>query len=200
MLVGNMAFNARTSTILLIFCIYPGVEPSSVIEHPEDVTVLMGDPATLICRVDTGGVKWFKNGVEMKIEDEEEIFLLPDGSLFFLSPKAGDTALYNCGVDAEDGNTHLSDPAALIVSHSIDTHKQDDDDSKVNRNIDFKDEALKQDDEDIKASRDIKYKEEVLKPIHVEVINNDEVPPIVYIISMVIVGAITIIIISFLAR
>ena len=121
----------------------------------------------------------------MKIEDEEEIFLLPDGSLFFLSPKAGDTALYNCGVDAEDGNTHLSDPAALIVSHSIDTHKQDDDDSKVKRNIDFKDEALKQDDKDMKASRNIKYKEEGLKPIRVEVINNDEVPPIVYIISVV---------------
>jgi hypothetical protein len=170
-----MAFNNRVSTVLLILCCYPFVELSSVIEHPEDVTVVMGDPATLICRVDTGFVKWFKDGVEMKIEDEEEIFVLPDGSLFFLSPKAGDTALYNCGIYGEDGNTNFSDPAALIVANTTDPLKQGDDEISVNINVEFKEEAL--------------------KPIHVEVIN-DEVPPTVYIISMVIVGAITIMIIA----
>ena len=34
------------------------------------------------------------DGVEMEIEDDEQIFLLPDGSLFFLASKIGDTALY----------------------------------------------------------------------------------------------------------
>ena len=49
------------------------------------MAVVVGEPATHICRVDTGDVKWFNYGVEIKIEDDDEIFLLPDGSLFFLS-------------------------------------------------------------------------------------------------------------------
>ena len=45
---------------------------SDILEDPEDVTVVIGAPATLTCRVDIGYVKWFKDGVEMNIEDDEE--------------------------------------------------------------------------------------------------------------------------------
>jgi hypothetical protein len=49
------------STLFLIVCYTGGVALTSVLEHPHDVTVLKGDPATLICRVDSGDVKWFKD-------------------------------------------------------------------------------------------------------------------------------------------
>jgi hypothetical protein len=101
-----------------------------VIEHPEDVTVVVAEPATLICRVDTGDVKWFKDGVKMSIEDDDVIYLLPEGSLLFLSSKATDKALYNCGAVGDNGNTELSHPAALIVTCLIDTPAQVLDDTK----------------------------------------------------------------------
>ena len=67
-----------------MWCII-SVSMCSILESPEDITVVIGDPATLICRVDSGDVKWFKDGMEMNIDDDEEISVLPDGSLFFLS-------------------------------------------------------------------------------------------------------------------
>ena len=88
---------------------------SVVLEDPEDVTAMEGDPATLVCRVDTDNVKWYKDGVEMRNQDDEEIFQLPDGSLFFLSSRQHDTALYNCASVGVDGGISMSQPAVLIV-------------------------------------------------------------------------------------
>ena len=73
------------------------------------------DPATLICRVDNEYVKWFKDGIEMNFNDDEEIFIFPNGSLFFLSPRQEDTALYNCGYEEDDGDIVASRPPADII-------------------------------------------------------------------------------------
>ena len=56
----------------------------------------------------------------MDIDDTKDIFILSDGSLFFLSAKYEDTALYNCAVIDIHDVTIVSDPAALIVTGDID--------------------------------------------------------------------------------
>ena len=170
------------TTVLLLACYPHDTYTSLVLEHPEDVTVVMGDPATLICRVDTGDVKWFKDGLGMKIEEDEEIFQLPDGSLFFLSARVGDTALYNCGVENLDGKIIMSDPAALIV-------------------IDASDEPIYR---DIETSTQFYEENQKIKTdtieensIHIEVIKDDiPIPAAVYIVSMIIVGVMTVMIIA----
>ena len=82
--------------LLLVVIFSVGEVMGSIMEYPEYVTVVKGDPASLICRVDTGDVKWFNDGVDIDLYDEQEIFLLPGGSLFFLSSGIIETALYNC--------------------------------------------------------------------------------------------------------
>jgi hypothetical protein len=100
--------------LLLVFCSV-SVSNCVVLEHSEDVAAAVGGPATLVCRVDTDNVKWYKDGVEMRNQDDEEIFQLPDGSLFFLSSRQHDTALYNCASVGVDGGISMSQPAVLIV-------------------------------------------------------------------------------------
>jgi len=143
---------------------------------------VIGDPATLICRVDGGDVKWFKNGMEINIDDDEEIFILPDGSLFFLSSRLEDTALYNCGYKEKNGNIVTSRPAAIIVV------KENDDTNVELENVSdgfFEKEAHKTDENKTVNG----------KKIHVEYLEED-IPRKVYIISMIIVGAITVVIIA----
>merc|ERR1712079_92058 len=53
--------------------------------------------------------------MEININDNEEIFILPDGSLFFLSSRLEDTALYNCGYKEKNGNIVTSRPGAITV-------------------------------------------------------------------------------------
>ena len=164
------------ATLYILCCHILSITPISVIEHPEDVTVVKGDPATLICRVDTGDVRWFKDGVEMKIEEDEEIFLLPDGSLFFLSASIGDTALYNCGIEADDTEVVMSDPAALIVSY-------------VSGGA-LPEMVATIEESDATSNDDV-------KSIHVEILQEEKIiPAAVYIISMVIVGVMTVLIIA----
>ena len=210
------------SILFLLICYSVGVTLSYVLEHPHDVTVVMGDPATLVCRVDTGDVRWFKDGVEMEIEDDEQIFLLPDGSLFFLSSRIGDTALYNCGVVGIDGETVISDPAALIVTDESEITFFEDIDTSIMRDKDYEEDTTETKElndihiEDITESTEIntniiekvdntirsdkEYEKKViettkLNAIRVEVIK-DEIPATVYIISMIIVGAMTVLIIA----
>ena len=159
----------------------------SILESPEDITVVIGDPATLICRVDSGDVKWFKDGMEMNIDDDEEIFILPDGSLFFLSPRLEDTALYNCGYEEDDGDIVTSRPAAIIV-----VTERDDTNIEVENISDNYSQENKRE-TDISATEEDKSTER--NKIHVEYLE-EEIPRKVYIISMIIVGAMTVIIIA----
>ena len=160
---------------------------SLILESPEDITVVIGDPATLICRVDSGDVKWFKDGMEMNIDDDEEIFILPDGSLFFLSPRLEDTALYNCGYEEDDGDIVTSRPAAIIVV----TERDDTDIEVENIKDNFSQENERE--TDISATEENKSTER--KKIHVEYLE-EEIPRNVYIISMIIVGVITVVVIA----
>ena len=44
--------------ILLLGSCSVSILNSVVLEDPEDVTAMEGNPATLVCRVDTDNVKW----------------------------------------------------------------------------------------------------------------------------------------------
>ena len=84
-----------------------------ILEPPEDVTVLSGDPASLTCRVSAGAVSWYKDGLKIELSPghQTDTVVLPDGSLFFLTTRSEDTGLYHC--QTRDGQ--ISYPAALIV-------------------------------------------------------------------------------------
>ena len=140
-------------------------------ETPEDVTVFSGEPATLKCRVDIGEVKWLKDGLTIIDEDEDGIVFLDDGSLLFLSTKLSYTGLYKCENMREGVNIMTSRPAALIVIDNGDS-------------------------EEIPTSTHNNYLE--IKSdftINAEVIT-DKIPPLVYIVAMVIIGIMTVIIIA----
>ena len=160
---------------------------SLIIESPEDLTVVIGDPATLICRVDNRDVKWFKDGMEMNIDDDKEIVVLPDGSLFFLSPRLEDTALYNCGYEEDDGEIVTSRPAAIIV-----VTERDDTNMEVENISEIYSQENKRD-TDISATKGNKSTKR--HKIHVEYLE-EEIPRKVYIISMIIVGGMTVVIIA----
>jgi len=129
----------------------------------------------------------------LKLDDEEEIFLLSDGSLFFLSSKLRDTALYNC-----ENEGIMSKPAALIVDNKrkfeeVKTLKLDEDNT-----LKFDEDKTLMFDED-KPKFKVEVKTEVnegtTEKIHVEVIK-DEISSMVYIISIAIVFAMTILILA----
>ena len=161
---------------------------SFILESPEDITVVIGDPATLICRVDNEDVKWFKDGMEMNIDDDEEIFILPDGSLFFLSPRLEDTALYNCGYEEDDGDIVSSRPAAIIVVT--------DRDFNMNIKVEYiTDNYFEINLSKIKLNEAKEYKSPERNIIYSEYLEED-IPRKVYIISMIIVGTMTVVIIA----
>ena len=179
--------------LLLVSCCVSEVK-SAVLEDPEDVTAVEGDPATLVCRVDTDNVKWYKDGVEMKNEDDEEIFQLPDGSLFFLSSRQHDTALYNCASVGVDGEILMSKPAALIVyggKHAEDIHVEE----TINMANNQEEESVYNFEYKDKHTKVSKPETTTTNTIHVEVIE-EEIPASVYIIIMILVGAMTVLIIA----
>ena len=142
-----------------------------ILETPEDVTVYGGEPATLKCRVDIGGVKWLKDGLIIIDEDEDDIIFLQDGSIFFLSTQLSDTGLYNCENIREGVKIMTSRPAALIV---ID--KGDSEEIPTSTHIN-----------DLETKSDFAINAKVI---------NDKIPPLVYIVAMVIVGIMTVIVIA----
>ena len=174
----------HTSACIVFICCSLSVTLSDILEHPDDVTAVMGDPATLVCRVDTGDVRWFKDGVEMNIKDDEEVLKLPDGSLFFLSSRVRDTALYNCGNIGRDGEILMSHPAALIVN-----------DESFEVFLDKEETTIKDVPQELTGDKITEVETKSPNKIHAEVIP-DDLPPTVYIISMIIVGAMTVLIIA----
>ena len=168
-------------SLLLLAPIVSGLR---ILEQPEDVTVLQGDPATLNCRISEGEVHWFKDGLRIKLEAKKNVVLLPDGSLFFLTTRNSDTGLYHCGDKKERVVSH---PAALIVGTEeegiiptvMDNEDMEDGISDISIEI-----------QDIPA--DVSEKQEV---VPLEVMTEQDLSSSVYIISMVVVAILTIIII-----
>lgn len=64
--------------------------PPRVVEHPSDLIVSKGEPATLNCKAEgrpTPMVEWYKDGERVETDREDprsHRMLLPSGSLFFL--------------------------------------------------------------------------------------------------------------------
>ncbi|KAI1893572.1 hypothetical protein AGOR_G00125100 [Albula goreensis] len=64
--------------------------PARIVEHPSDLIVSKGEPATLNCKAEgrpTPTVEWYKDGERVETDRDNprsQRMLLPSGSLFFL--------------------------------------------------------------------------------------------------------------------
>ncbi|KAA8586332.1 hypothetical protein FQN60_000168 [Etheostoma spectabile] len=81
--------------------------PPRIVEHPSDLIVSKGEPATLNCKAEgrpTPMVEWYKDGERVETDREDprsHRMLLPSGSLFFLRIVHGrrskpDEGIYVC--------------------------------------------------------------------------------------------------------
>ena len=174
--------------LVMVMMVVTMAHAARILEHPEDVTVLVGEPATLQCRVSEGPVVWFKDGLEMRLRNKRSVVQLPDGSLFFLTTASTDTALYHC--ETQDGVGSF--PAALIVGTEeegiVPTAVQQEREDAVSDDTDGGDDTIGEisiEIQDIPA--------DVVMPL--EVGTSKELPRSVYIISMAVVAVLTIVII-----
>ena len=168
-------------SLMMMMMMTVTVSGFEILEHPEDVTVLSGEPASLQCRA-SGEVNWYKDGIRMRTEDRRDIVSLPDGSLFFLTTSEADTGLYHCGSEATGV---FSFPAALIVGTAeegiipSDNHNDDsDDDSDISIQI-----------------QDIPAEDVNTEILPLETAESQDLPNSIYIISMAVVAVLTIVII-----
>jgi hypothetical protein len=96
--------------------------PPEIAEHPVDLTVTRGSPATLHC-VAAGSpeptITWLREDGGPVTPEGDHTVQLPDGSLFFLrtvqNPRSQDSGLYSCRAENRDGVVQ-SRPARLTVT------------------------------------------------------------------------------------
>ncbi|XP_067827155.1 roundabout homolog 1 [Heptranchias perlo] len=126
---------ALVLTVLLLWKLFLSLEgsrlrldesPPEIIEHPTDLAVFRGEPATLNCRAEGRPqplIEWYRNGerVETSKDDpQSQRTLLPHGSLFFYQLNQGrkgksDEGIYTCVARNHLGYA-LSKNASLYVA------------------------------------------------------------------------------------
>ncbi|XP_055516807.1 roundabout homolog 1 isoform X2 [Leucoraja erinacea] len=100
--------------------------PPEIVEHPTDLAVFWGEPATLNCRAEGRPhpvIEWYRNGERVETSNDDPLShrtLLPHGSLFFfqvIQRRKGksDEGIYTCVARNHLGNA-LSKNASLYVA------------------------------------------------------------------------------------
>ncbi|XP_051895873.1 roundabout homolog 4 isoform X2 [Pristis pectinata] len=100
--------------------------PPEIIEHPTDLAVFRGEPATLNCRAEGRPqpiIEWYRNGERVETSKDDPLSqrtLLPHGSLFFYQLNQGrkgksDEGIYTCVARNHLGYA-LSKNASLYVA------------------------------------------------------------------------------------
>uniref|UniRef100_A0A8V5HIV7 Uncharacterized protein n=1 Tax=Melopsittacus undulatus TaxID=13146 RepID=A0A8V5HIV7_MELUD len=103
---------------------HPQLEDSAprIVEHPTDVLVSRGDPATLSCKAEgrpPPAVEWYKDGERVETDREEprsHRSLLPGGSLFFLRVLHGRRGRHDEGVYVCVARNHLGQATSRNAS------------------------------------------------------------------------------------
>jgi hypothetical protein len=110
--------------LLSILCVRVSIASIPVItEHPQDVRVHRGAPATLTCGaygVPTPTIAWYRDGQRINSDGGgDHTVLLPGGSLFFLrtlhNHRARDSGKYSCRAENQEGVVY-SNTATLTVT------------------------------------------------------------------------------------
>ncbi|NXD63270.1 ROBO2 protein, partial [Eolophus roseicapillus] len=103
---------------------HPQLEDAAprIVEHPTDVLVSRGDPATLSCKAEgrpPPSVEWYKDGERVETDREEprsHRSLLPGGSLFFLRVLHGRRGRHDEGVYVCVARNHLGQATSRNAS------------------------------------------------------------------------------------
>lgn len=144
--IFSIACNANSDHRFSLTGSRPRLEDAAprVVEHPSDLIVSKGEPATLNCKAEgrpTPTVEWYKDGERVETDREDprsHRMLLPSGSLFFLRIVHGrrskpDEGVYVCvarnylgeavsrnaSLEVASKSAHLYSDPCLVPSSSI---------------------------------------------------------------------------------